>query len=70
VSDRTPWFAPDTSTSASWSNHPKKSKGSGNQLDRDPRDVHLEPFMTGDDGYRSFRFRYLLPLAVEVQYLP
>jgi hypothetical protein len=38
------------------------------QLDRDSRDVQLEPLTTGDDGYRSFRFRYLLPLAVEVQY--
>ena len=40
------------------------------QLDRDPRDVQLEPLTTGDDGYRSFRFRYLLPLTVEVQYFP
>jgi hypothetical protein len=24
----------------------------------------------GDDGYRSLRFRHLLPLAVEVQYFP
>jgi catechol 2,3-dioxygenase-like lactoylglutathione lyase family enzyme len=40
------------------------------QLDADDRDVHLEPLATGDDGYRSFRFRYLLPLALEVQYFP
>ena len=39
-------------------------------LDSDPRDVHLEPLTTGDDGFRSFRFRYLLPLTVEVQYFP
>ncbi len=36
----------------------------------DDRDVHLEPLSTGDEGYRSFRFRYLMPLAVEVQFLP
>jgi hypothetical protein len=40
------------------------------QLDSDPRDVLLEPLSSGDDGFRSFRFRYLLPLAVEVQYFP
>jgi hypothetical protein len=39
-------------------------------LDRDARDVNLEPLGKGDDGYRSFRFRYLLPLAVEVQFFP
>lgn len=31
-------------------------------------DVQLEPFPTNDTGEGSFRFRYLLPLAVEVQY--
>jgi hypothetical protein len=36
-------------------------------LDADERDVRLEPLTTGDDGFRSFRFRYLLPLTVEVQ---
>jgi hypothetical protein len=36
----------------------------------DPRDLELEPMEQGDDGYRSFRFRYLLPLAVEVQFIP
>ena len=40
------------------------------QLDADGRDVNLEPLKAGDDGYRSFRFRYLLPLAVEVQFFP
>lgn len=40
------------------------------QLDVDSRDVQLEPLATGDDGYRSFRFRYLLPLTVEVQFFP
>ncbi len=39
-------------------------------LDADPRDVCLEPLATGDDGFRSFRFRYLLPLTVEVQFFP
>ncbi len=34
------------------------------------REVNLEPLERGDDGYRLFRFRYLLPLAVEVQYFP
>ena len=33
-------------------------------------DVHLEELQRGDDGYRSFRVRHLLPLAIEVQYLP
>lgn len=40
------------------------------ELDRDDRDVHLEPRSTGEDGYRSFRFRHILPLAVEVQFFP
>ena len=40
------------------------------RLDADPREVHLESLSTGDDGYRSFRFRYLLPFAVEIQYFP
>jgi hypothetical protein len=39
-------------------------------LDGDPRDVKVEPLDRGDDGYRVFRFRYLLPLTVEVQFLP
>ena len=39
-------------------------------LDADPRDMNLEPLATGDDGYRSFRFRYLLPFTVEVQFFP
>lgn len=38
-------------------------------LERDKRETHLEPLDRGDDGYRSFRFRFLLPLAVEVQFL-
>jgi hypothetical protein len=31
-------------------------------------EVQLEPLSTNDDGEGSFRFRYLLPMAVEVQY--
>jgi hypothetical protein len=37
------------------------------QLDADPRDVNLEPLTDDDNGVRSFRFRHLLPLTVEVQ---
>jgi hypothetical protein len=39
-------------------------------LDGDPREVSLEPLKRGEDGSRSFRFRYLLPLAVEVLFFP
>jgi hypothetical protein len=39
-------------------------------LDGNRRDVELQPLDRGDDGYRSFRFRYLLPLTIEVQYIP
>jgi hypothetical protein len=31
-------------------------------------DVQLEPLSASDDGEGSFRFRYLLPMAVEAQY--
>ncbi len=31
-------------------------------------DVQLEPLTTNDDGEGSFRFRYLLPMAVEAQF--
>ena len=34
------------------------------------RDVELGEMNRGDDGFRSFRFRYLFPMAVEVQYFP
>jgi catechol-2,3-dioxygenase len=30
--------------------------------------VQLEPLSTSDDGEGSFRFRYLLPMAVEAQF--
>jgi hypothetical protein len=36
-------------------------------LNADQRDVNLTPLASGDHGLTSFRFRYLLPLAVEVQ---
>jgi hypothetical protein len=39
-------------------------------LAADDRDVHLEELQRHDSGYRGFRFQHLLPLAVEVQYLP
>ena len=39
-------------------------------LEAESRAVNLEPKKIGADGYRVFRFRYLLPLAVEVQYFP
>ena len=32
--------------------------------------VHLEELKRGADTCRSFRFRYLLPLTIEVQCLP
>ena len=31
-------------------------------------DVELEPLSTSDVGEGSFRFRYLLPMAVEAQF--
>ncbi len=31
-------------------------------------DVQLEPLSTNHDGEGSFRFRYLLPMAVEAQF--
>jgi hypothetical protein len=39
-------------------------------LAADSGDLHLEPLARDDEGYRSFRFRYLIPLAVEVQFIP
>jgi len=39
-------------------------------LSRERTDVHLEELQHGDDGYRSFRFRHLLPLTIEVQHFP
>jgi hypothetical protein len=39
-------------------------------LAADGRDVELQAIERGDDGYRVFRFRYLLPLTIEVMHLP
>lgn len=33
-------------------------------------EVHLEELQRRDEGYRSVRFRHLLPLTIEVQFLP
>ena len=33
-------------------------------------DIALDDIVSNDDGTRSFRFRYLLPLAMEVQFFP
>jgi hypothetical protein len=41
-----------------------------NDLRADPRHVEVEELETSEDGFRVFRFRYLLPLTVEVQYFP
>ena len=40
------------------------------QLEQEPQDLGLTPLGALENGFRSFRFRYLLPLAVEVQFLP
>ena len=37
-------------------------------LDNEQDDVELEPLSTNDRGEGSFRFRYLLPMAVEAQF--
>jgi hypothetical protein len=39
-------------------------------LDACGHEIELTPIDRGDDGYRNFRFRYRLPVAIEVQYLP
>jgi len=40
------------------------------RLDASPLDLELEPLNIDDGGFRSLRFRFMLPLAVEVQFLP
>src|SRR5262245_2618406 len=40
------------------------------ELRADSRDLEVSELEKGDDGFRAFRFRYLLPMTVEVQYLP
>jgi hypothetical protein len=37
-------------------------------LANDQLDLQLEPLSTNEDGEGSFRFRHLLPMAVEVQF--
>ena len=37
---------------------------------RNPTNVALEPMTRADDGYRAFRFRYLIPFTIEVQFFP
>jgi hypothetical protein len=37
-------------------------------LAKEQDDIQLEPLSVSDDGEGSFRFRYLLPMAVEVQF--
>ena len=49
---------------------PAAAEEAWSRLDDEEREVNLEPLARGDNGYRSFRFRYLLPLAVEVQHFP
>ena len=49
---------------------PESVEDTWSELARAGEDVHLEELKRGDDTYRSFRFRYLLPLTVEVQHLP
>lgn len=41
-----------------------------NRLDSSPLDLELEPLNIDDGGFRILRFRFMLPLAVEVQFLP
>jgi hypothetical protein len=40
------------------------------QLAADPRDLALEPMERAGGGARTFRFRYRLPMAIEVQFIP
>jgi hypothetical protein len=40
------------------------------RLDASRLDLELEPLNIDDGGFRSLRFRFMLPLAVEVQFLP
>jgi hypothetical protein len=49
---------------------PEAADAAWDRLAADPRELALEPIDRRDDGYRSFRFRYLLPLTIEVQFFP
>jgi hypothetical protein len=46
------------------------AEGIWTRLDAETREVNLSPIKEGDNGYRVFRFRYLLPMAVEVTAFP
>lgn len=39
-----------------------------NDLAKEEQDVELEPLLPTDQGEGSFRFRFLLPMAVEAQF--
>ena len=41
-----------------------------NRVDASPLDLELEPLNIENGGFRSLRFRFMLPLALEVQFLP
>ena len=41
-----------------------------NRLNASPLDLELEPLNIENGGFRSLRFRFMLPLALEVQFLP
>jgi hypothetical protein len=45
-------------------------RGIWDELDQVAHDVELEPFPDRPDGGGSFRFRHLLPMAIEVQFFP
>jgi hypothetical protein len=47
---------------------PESVESVWSELNRAKEDVHLEELQKRDDWWRSFRFRYLLPLAIEVQH--
>jgi hypothetical protein len=40
------------------------------RLKREHPELHLEPITKDGNGFRSFKFQYLLPLAVEIQSFP
>jgi hypothetical protein len=40
------------------------------QLDCDALDIELEPMERSPGGARTFRFHHLLPMAIEVQFIP
>lgn len=49
---------------------PESVEDAWSALSHEADDVHLEELERGDGGYRSFRFRHLLPLTIEIQHLP